>query len=257
MAQKSMHQPGLLVAPLTPFTPDLQLDVGALRRQIDYVVTDCNATMVVAAGVEAQEYTYLSFDARKDLIRRTIDLVDTRRPVMVGISHPSFKIAIELANYAEKLGAAAVQVLAPLARPWRAAERGRSRRLFRGDQPRGLAADRALPQCRAGRRRLDPGDHRALAPAQGAIHQGKLARSCARVAADRGDRPCRPRPLLHHHADAAGDADARRLRRHHAAAGGRDRQQDRAGLCRRRSRQGGRAAIAVRAVSLALDALAG
>ncbi len=114
MAQRTTHQPGLLVAPLTPFTPDLQLDVSALRRQIDYVVTDCNATMVVAAGVEAQEYTYLSFDARKELIRRTIDLVDTRRPVMVGISHPSFKVAIELANYAEKLGAAAVQVLAPL-----------------------------------------------------------------------------------------------------------------------------------------------
>jgi dihydrodipicolinate synthase/N-acetylneuraminate lyase len=35
MAQRAMQQPGLLVAPLTPFTPDLQLDVGALRRQID------------------------------------------------------------------------------------------------------------------------------------------------------------------------------------------------------------------------------
>ena len=109
-----MNQPGLLVAPLTPFTKDLHVDTQALRRQIDYVVGDCNATMVVAAGVEAQEYSYLSFEARKDLIRRTVDLVDNRRPVMVGISHPSFRFAIELADYAEKLGAAAVQVLAPL-----------------------------------------------------------------------------------------------------------------------------------------------
>jgi 4-hydroxy-tetrahydrodipicolinate synthase len=114
MAPRRTQQPGLLVAPLTPFTPELQVDMTAMRRQIDYVVADCNATMVVVAGVEAQEYTYLGFEERKDLIRRTIDLVDARRPVMVGISHPSFKAAIELAGFAEKLGAAAVQVLAPL-----------------------------------------------------------------------------------------------------------------------------------------------
>lgn len=33
---------------------------------------------------------------------------------MVGISHPSFKTAIELVHFSETLGAAAVQVLAPL-----------------------------------------------------------------------------------------------------------------------------------------------
>ena len=86
----------------------------ALQRQIDYVVKDCRATMVVAAGVETQEYTYLSLEQRKDLIRRTIEFVDGRVPVMVGISHASFKTAIELAHDAERLGAAAVQLLAPL-----------------------------------------------------------------------------------------------------------------------------------------------
>jgi 4-hydroxy-tetrahydrodipicolinate synthase len=109
-----MQEPGLLVAPLTPFTPDLQLDEPALRRQIDYIVRDCGATMIIAAGVETQEYTYLSFEQRKALIRSTIEFVDGRIPVMVGISHPSFKTAIDLAHEAEKLGAAAVQLLAPL-----------------------------------------------------------------------------------------------------------------------------------------------
>ena len=106
--------PGLIVAPLTPFTADLKVDDNALRRQIDYVVEDCGATMVVAAGVETQEYTYLSLDERKTLIRRTIEFVDGRVPVMVGISHASFRTAIELAHEAERLGAAAVQLLAPL-----------------------------------------------------------------------------------------------------------------------------------------------
>ena len=109
-----MNKPGLIVAPLTPFTATLTVDERALRRQIDYVVEDCGATMVVAAGVETQEYTYLSLEDRKALIRRTIELVDGRVPVMVGVSHPSFKTAIELAHDAERLGAAAVQLLAPL-----------------------------------------------------------------------------------------------------------------------------------------------
>jgi 4-hydroxy-tetrahydrodipicolinate synthase len=109
-----MQEPGLIVVPLTPFTSDLKLDEPALQRQIDYIVRDCGATMVVAAGVETQEYTYLSFEQRRALMRRTIEFVDGRVPVMVGISHPSFKTAIELAHDAEKLGAAAVQLLAPL-----------------------------------------------------------------------------------------------------------------------------------------------
>ncbi|MFL6799229.1 MAG: dihydrodipicolinate synthase family protein [Xanthobacteraceae bacterium] len=109
-----MQEPGLIVAPLTPFTTDLTIDERALRRQLDYVIGQCRATMVVAAGVETQEYTYLSMEERKQLIARTIELVDGRVPVMVGVSHPSFKTAIELAQLAETLGAAAVQLLAPL-----------------------------------------------------------------------------------------------------------------------------------------------
>ena len=108
-----MKTPGLIVAPLTPFTADLAVDAPALQRQIDYVIAS-GATMVVAAGVETQEYTYLSLEQRKVLIRQTVEFVDGRVPVMVGISHPSFRTAVELAHDAENLGAAAVQLLAPL-----------------------------------------------------------------------------------------------------------------------------------------------
>jgi 4-hydroxy-tetrahydrodipicolinate synthase len=109
-----MRTPGLIVAPLTPFTADLNVDEPALARQIDYVVKDCRATMIVAAGVETQEYTYLSFEQRKELIRRTVEMTAGRVPVMVGISHASFRTAVSLAHEAERLGAAAVQLLAPL-----------------------------------------------------------------------------------------------------------------------------------------------
>jgi 4-hydroxy-tetrahydrodipicolinate synthase len=109
-----MKIPGLAVPPLTPFNKDLKVDYDLLKNEIDYVIDQCNAAVVVAAGVEAQEYHFLTMDERKELIAKTIELVGKRRPVAVGISHPSYRIAIELAAYAEKQGADMIQLLAPL-----------------------------------------------------------------------------------------------------------------------------------------------
>jgi 4-hydroxy-tetrahydrodipicolinate synthase len=73
-----MDNPGLIVAPLTPFTPELKVDEAKLRRQIDYIISDCSPTMLVAAGVETQEYAYLGLDERRALIRATVELVAGR-----------------------------------------------------------------------------------------------------------------------------------------------------------------------------------
>lgn len=110
----TINYPGLVVPPLTPFTSELKVDVDALKRSVDYSVEDCNASLIVAAGVEAQEYQYLELSERRELIRHTIDFVEGRCPVVVGISHASFKTSIALAHYAESLGAQVVQILAPL-----------------------------------------------------------------------------------------------------------------------------------------------
>jgi 4-hydroxy-tetrahydrodipicolinate synthase len=108
-----MQNPGLIVAPLTPFTSELKVDEAKLRHQIDYIVDACRPTMVVAAGVETQEYAYLGLEERKALIRATVEIVAGRVPVMVGVSHPAMKVAVELAHLAEDLDAAAIQLLAP------------------------------------------------------------------------------------------------------------------------------------------------
>ncbi|RXZ30948.1 dihydrodipicolinate synthase family protein [Oxalobacteraceae bacterium CAVE-383] len=109
-----MKIPGLAVPPLTPFNSDLKVDEALLKGEIDYVIDSCNAAVVVAAGVEAQEYHFLTMDERKNLISKTIEFVGKRRPVAVGISHPSYRTAIELAHFAEKQGADMIQLLAPL-----------------------------------------------------------------------------------------------------------------------------------------------
>jgi len=98
---------------LTPFNAELKVDNAALKKGIDAIVEGSRPTLIIAAGVEAQEYQFLPYKERLDLIRATIDAVDGRVPVAVGISHPSYKIAIELAHFAEEHGAHAVQLLAP------------------------------------------------------------------------------------------------------------------------------------------------
>ena len=136
--------------------------------------------MVVAAGVETQEYTYLSLDERKALIRRTIEFVDGRVPVMVGISHASFKTAIELAHEAERLGAAAVQLLAPL-RPFAGPPTQDDLiAYFEAVGARDRAADHALPQSGAGRRRVDPRHDRARASCR-ACNSSRKARAISRA----------------------------------------------------------------------------
>lgn len=113
-SETQMTFKGTIVPPLTPFTQDLKVDWKALEKGVDYVVEEARASVVIASGVEAQEYQYLTFEERKDLVRATFEAVDGRCPVVVGVSHPSFRIAAELAGFAQELGAAAVQLLAPL-----------------------------------------------------------------------------------------------------------------------------------------------
>ena len=174
-------KPGLIVAPLTPFTRDLEARrAGARTREIDYCIETCDATMIVAAGVEAQEYTYLSLEERKTLIRRTIELVGGRRPVMVGISHPSFRTAIELAHFAEGLGAAAVQMLAPLrAHGGPPTDRDLVAYFEAVGRETSPAGD-ALSQSGARRRRVDRRDHRAR-EARHACASSRKARATSRA----------------------------------------------------------------------------
>jgi 4-hydroxy-tetrahydrodipicolinate synthase len=109
----AIELPGLFVPPLTPFDAEGRIDEAALQRVVDYVVERCRPSAVVVAGVEAQEYGFLTLKERYRLIRRTVEFVGGRRPVVVGISHPDWRQALELAGLARELGAEAVQLLIP------------------------------------------------------------------------------------------------------------------------------------------------
>lgn len=106
---------GIIGACLTPFGENDRVNYEALKREIDFIVGDCDAISI--AAVEAAEYTMLSRDERKELLRIATEMVDKRVPVILGASSPSAREVIELAEYAARVGGDLVQVLMPL-RPW-------------------------------------------------------------------------------------------------------------------------------------------
>lgn len=106
---------GVVGACLTPFTPDGQVDAGALERQIDFLVGHCDAVSVL--GAEVSEYRLLPERERRNWLRRGIAAVAGRVPVLAGASSPRIGEVAELAELAADAGAAYVQVLVPK-RPW-------------------------------------------------------------------------------------------------------------------------------------------
>jgi 4-hydroxy-tetrahydrodipicolinate synthase len=106
---------GIIGACLTPFGEDDGIDYKALEREIEFLLPDCDA--ITVAAVEAAEYTMLSRDERKELLRVATEMIRGRVPVILGCSSPAPREVIELAEYAAKVGGDFVQVLMPL-RPW-------------------------------------------------------------------------------------------------------------------------------------------
>src|ERR1700722_20146600 len=110
---ESWKLPENVVPPVTPFDADGNVDYARLRREIDWVVVSSRPGEIFVAGVEEQEYQYLSDASRRELIRETVAAIGGRVPALVGISHASYRRSIELAALAHELGASAVQVLLP------------------------------------------------------------------------------------------------------------------------------------------------
>ena len=88
---------GIIGACLTPFDDNDRINYQALEKEIDFIVSDCDA--ITVAAVEAAEYTMLSRDERKEILRIATEMVNKRVPVILGCSSPSPREVIELAEY--------------------------------------------------------------------------------------------------------------------------------------------------------------
>jgi 4-hydroxy-tetrahydrodipicolinate synthase len=94
---------GSIVALVTPMHEDGSIDYGALRRLVDWHIaegTDC----ICVVGTTGESPT-VSFEEHFEVIRVAVEHAKGRVPIMAGTGGNSTREAIELSEYAKKVGA--------------------------------------------------------------------------------------------------------------------------------------------------------
>ncbi|MGH9087175.1 MAG: dihydrodipicolinate synthase family protein, partial [Acidimicrobiales bacterium] len=102
---------GVVGTPVTPFTPALELDTGALERLVDFHVT--HGADVLALPMHIGESLNLSSEERRTVAEVAVKTVGRRVPVFVHVSLPGTAQVIDLARHAESVGADGVVVVTP------------------------------------------------------------------------------------------------------------------------------------------------
>jgi 2-dehydro-3-deoxy-D-pentonate aldolase len=102
---------GIIPPVVTPLVDINTLDPDGLEKLIEHLVTGGvhGLFMLGTTG----ESSSLSLDLRKELLRRTSELVNKRIPVLVGITDTSFSSSLELAEYSAALGLDGVVIAPP------------------------------------------------------------------------------------------------------------------------------------------------
>ena len=103
---------GVFVPVVTIFNEDGSICETRTRRFIDYLIADCGVHGIFCPG-STGDYTLMTMDERRDLIRVAVDVADGRVPVLAGSGHNATHIALELSQYAESVGADGVLVSLP------------------------------------------------------------------------------------------------------------------------------------------------
>lgn len=102
---------GLFAILPTPFDRDYQVDIGSLRRVIDFFI-EAGANGLTALGVNA-EPTRLNDYERNLILDTVLGHVDGRVPVVIGATAGSSLVCIEHARRARAAGAAGVMIIPP------------------------------------------------------------------------------------------------------------------------------------------------
>jgi 4-hydroxy-tetrahydrodipicolinate synthase len=102
---------GSLVAIVTPMREDGALDLDAYRRLIEWHIAE-GTNGIVAVGTTGESPT-VDFDEHNTLVRVAVETVNKRVPVIAGTGGNSTAEAIELTEYAKKVGADATLQVVP------------------------------------------------------------------------------------------------------------------------------------------------
>jgi 4-hydroxy-tetrahydrodipicolinate synthase len=102
---------GSMVALVTPMHEDGALDDDSLQKLIEFHISE-GSDAIVAVGTTGESAT-LSVEEHSGVIRKVVEQVNGRVPVIAGTGANSTSEAIELTGYAKDLGADAALLVAP------------------------------------------------------------------------------------------------------------------------------------------------
>jgi len=106
---KNIHLEGIIAYPVTPFLDgDKSIDLETLGTVIDQLI-DTKVGAIAALG-SAGESAYLTESEWQSVAKHTLDHVNGRVPVIIGISELTTAKAVERAVFAETIGASAVMI---------------------------------------------------------------------------------------------------------------------------------------------------
>lgn len=102
---------GTFVVAVTPFTSNDELDLAALKENIDCYIQN-GVHGVVACG-STGEFAVLSLEEHKKVVKTVVDKVNGRVPVIAGTAACSTRLVVDLTRYAKDVGADGAMIVPP------------------------------------------------------------------------------------------------------------------------------------------------
>ena len=103
---------GLWIAIPTPFTPEGEVDEGALRKSVDYYIEGLEVDGIFCGGVMG-EFWAMTVEERARVHELVVGAAAGRVPIMAHIGHHVYDKAAQLSRHAEQIGADFVIAINP------------------------------------------------------------------------------------------------------------------------------------------------
>jgi len=102
---------GVIAVSVTPFKENYAVDFEGVRKNVEFLVK--NGVEAVSPCGSVGEFSSLTMDEYREIVKVTVDTVDGRMPVIAGASHSGTHECIKKAKTAEEAGADAIMTVPP------------------------------------------------------------------------------------------------------------------------------------------------